>query len=1459
MNMMARLLRTLGKVIWQIVYQTLNAIYKTITRTALYAITLALVGYFVVNSSLGRQAILDGINDGIPGTCSADNIQWGPLPWKVSLLNVNIRDPRGVTIIAAEQVHADFDFAPFGDYLSRKVIGREAPLPIIFDNAIVNDADVLVRSDEGWMGIKEAFTDGKPSETTGPGTHVIIRHITVNDTSTELDFSGFSAQLHGIDILADLKVIDGKLDIQGQQVNVNRGDLWFPSVVVDSKALHVPIADFHASSTQVTKTHVGIGHAKTKASTLDLELRGNVNTGLPTVAIDASAHVALSLSDPVVQSLTRFPLSGDGDLIVQAHGPVNELQLDANMETEQLWADGLGLGAANISMSLAPPEAMNTDGLVLHVSPLALDTLGGSIFIDEFMVAPGTEQYPELHMGTTMRLYDVNPSLAWALESLQNVPLPPQFLDGVLNGDLSVHATKTPIDNDFSSWALQNSMRLQHSWAGTNGSLLQPEFGAQGQATVIFGADETSIQTDGLHLYSGRDHAKINGHIDLAAQNLELGLNGRLHLKHLNPLMPEGYENLLAGKARLEKVKISGLFSDPTISARIQTDRLRIQTDPPLDIGRVTTSVQLQNGTLQSNNIRITSPLATVRTGLSLGLWRGEMSNIHSTLPLRLKNLRIDDLDLSKWTDKYIKGHLAIRSKRFQMDLGASNLKPRGAATISSNDLTVGGERFQHASTQIKVSPKTLAIDQLKAHTRAGAKLIAKGSWNWDTDRVMMKLAANQIDLSRLQAIKGAKLPARGTIDLTFQGKGRLDRLAFDGSINTRAFGWGGVELGAASIDFKRKKGDSLVHLDSSNFFPSLSLHLGRLELDRAGRPSRLTIAANSKKTDLLSLLPALSDTFDSAILDAGNIHFDLFFRGQTNSVITVEVPGKGLNIAFANGSGTLTNTSELWTRMIDDTIVVDPTILGLDNHRLAVCGFMGPSDRIQLDVAGSVDLGSIPGITKMLADANGQLITHASEPDNDSFEESCLLEIADESTLSTIGSPTGVLFLRNRLENLSIDGALRANKLWIATRGQRQELTVDSGVILLKTESNDTKTPSIEIQKDAPLVGTLDDRQFVLTGQMQLVASDDRKTVAGWIPDSGQFHMVGKQDFEWVSADGYELAFLPNLTLDFDGIQSKPQNKRKLSLKGDINVTQGTVFKSFNRFAQAFSNMLGRTVELESGSLVESFPLLNEMMLNLKIHGNNMRIKSEFGLGGIDVDSRFNLTATETLGRPEINGWLEVTEGTITYNVVKREFSITDGKLEFSGDPLEPEINVTAESIIERSVSSDNANLAYSGEDENIVVTIKVTGTPSSMDDITLESRPSYSPLDLQWLILTGRTKSEFEDRSFQGDPAALNLLGANLAEWMTGVLRAPFIRSVEIAPLVGGGGQLEVSTRLGKAIRLDTTVRQEHGDTSYHAGFRFKINDRLSLEGRLRGAGEDTDGRQTYETKVKYSIPLD
>jgi hypothetical protein len=1453
--------RSIGRTLKKLAIAILNAIYKTITRTALYALTLALVVYFTLNSSYARDAITDILNDALPGTVHIENIQYGPIPWKATILGVDIRDPRGTMVIAADRVVAHFDMGPLGAWLTRRLAGRHVALPIVFEEANVYGANVTVASDaEGWLGIREAFDDSQDiPEKTGPGVAVTIRNIGVHNTTTHVDFEGFSADLKDVNILAKLRVADGHVDIPSSKVSITTGDAWFPTVVVGGSALHLPIANFVALDTQITERFVAINKAELTGSTGTIRLDGRIDTDGPEVRVTATGHVKIDMADPLVQSLSTIPMKGRASLIVRSEGPVSSLTLSVNLQSDDLGVHGLALGPVDIAARIEPTEVTEHGGVVIHVQSTDFGALDGIVHLDHLTIRPGSGSQSDLVMEAGVRLSDIDPSLIWTLDPLADTDEPLGFLAGRMSGSVSTLVRQIVVDAARTQWYVEGAAGLDIQWDGADALSPRPTYGLYGLVSGVFGADELRIETPGLMAYSDHDEVVIKGSLDVANDAVNIHLDATAHLDHLNSLWSDSDSpTRLAGTIRLTDTRISGSLLSPEVHGDLHAKNLKIQSETTIEIPNLSTTLAFEKGLLTAKKLRAEGALGRLWADLRLGLFKDDFRHPNPDLPLTIQNLRAKAIPLHELLGDTVRGTASVRSSLFQLDLGASDPRPRGKLSVSSDNLVAGDEAFKHIHIDATLDGHRIRLNSLKATTRSGGRIAGTGTWNPSSNVINLRAKANQIDLAKLGIIRSAQLPARGLVDLTVEGRGTPARLSLNGILNVKGFGWGGIELGSASIQFRRKRGSRLVLLESDRFFPTLTMSSGRLELSKQGIPVRLTISADAAKTNILAVLPEMADTLHSAKIRRGQIQFDQFFDASGTSVLTADIPAKGLHAALDTTSGSIINQTPLWLRMNGDIIAVDPTIIAWGEHRLALCGFTGPRNLIHFDVAGTIDLGSFPQLRETLADAKGRLITHGPDDDNESFFESCLLEIANDETLAKIGNPKGILTIRNTMDDPAIDGELRVDKLMVATRGRRQELAVTKGVISIQSPDTGLSAPLIRIDDDHPLIGTLDDRAFVLKGSAILPPRAQRASAEDWLPDTGRFHLVGKQDFEWSSPDGYELSFSPNLVFEFDKIQSGTPTQRSLSLKGDVVVTQGTVYKSFNKVAQAFSNMLGRTVQLETGPLSESVPILSEMILDVHVSGNNMRVKSTFDFAGVDVDSRFDLQITETIDQPQISGWMEITEGSITYKVVKREFEITDGKLEFSGDPLEPEISITAETTIERSVSSEGSNLAYSAEDENVVVSIRLSGTPSNID-LKMDSRPSYSAGDVHWLILTGRTKSEFEDRRFQSDPAALNVLGADLAEYMTNLLRSPFIKSVEIAPLVGGGGQVEVITRLGRAIRLNTTVRQEHGDTSYHAGFRFKINDRVSLEGRLRGAGEETDGRQTYETKFKYSIPLD
>ena len=78
MKWLVSALRALGGFLWKLVKATVNAIYKTITRTALYLATAWLVIYFGLNSTFFNDELMTLLGDVLPGQFSAEALQWGP-------------------------------------------------------------------------------------------------------------------------------------------------------------------------------------------------------------------------------------------------------------------------------------------------------------------------------------------------------------------------------------------------------------------------------------------------------------------------------------------------------------------------------------------------------------------------------------------------------------------------------------------------------------------------------------------------------------------------------------------------------------------------------------------------------------------------------------------------------------------------------------------------------------------------------------------------------------------------------------------------------------------------------------------------------------------------------------------------------------------------------------------------------------------------------------------------------------------------------------------------------------------------------------------------------------------------------------------------------------------------------------------------------------------------------------
>jgi hypothetical protein len=89
--------------------------------------------------------------------------------------------------------------------------------------------------------------------------------------------------------------------------------------------------------------------------------------------------------------------------------------------------------------------------------------------------------------------------------------------------------------------------------------------------------------------------------------------------------------------------------------------------------------------------------------------------------------------------------------------------------------------------------------------------------------------------------------------------------------------------------------------------------------------------------------------------------------------------------------------------------------------------------------------------------------------------------------------------------------------------------------------------------------------------------------------------------------------------------------------------------------------------------------------------------------------------------------------------------------------------------------------------------------------------------------------------------------------------LILAPFVDAVSLGFTREGGIRAEAETRIGRALNLQTRVRQEGTRSEYSAGFQFKITDRLMLEGKMKMVQDDAEQLKNFEGKFRYIIPLD
>jgi hypothetical protein len=200
----------------------------------------------------------------------------------------------------------------------------------------------------------------------------------------------------------------------------------------------------------------------------------------------------------------------------------------------------------------------------------------------------------------------------------------------------------------------------------------------------------------------------------------------------------------------------------------------------------------------------------------------------------------------------------------------------------------------------------------------------------------------------------------------------------------------------------------------------------------------------------------------------------------------------------------------------------------------------------------------------------------------------------------------------------------------------------------------------------------------------------------------------------------------------------------------------------------------------------------------------------------------------------------------------------------------MEPIVDVTARTRVEYSGASTDTLVAASrftpddfggmGGDDAVLITLNVSGRYPDVDIELSSNSKSLTQTDLQYLLLTGSTQS---DSGLQMEGSFnVGLLTEDVTNLLTNVLLGSFVDAINFGVTPTGGVNVDVMAHMGSRLKFDTKVLQGQGTSRFSAGFHVRLTDRLSLQGKVRGVEQSMDPDeigQTYETKLRYRIPID
>jgi len=1393
--------------------------------------------HFIIADPVCADYVSDLVSESIPGTVRMQRIHASPLLREWSVVGVRAYTAQWQPVIQAERVEFLLQRQEFFSWLFGLISGDEG-VGIHADKVrVINGhVDVDIRHPDR-LPIRDAFVsrkaDSDKSTDDSDPLWIDFSRVSLDGVNVAVQTGWSRISLENVVLQGSLDIRAKTTDVRAHKMRFDSGSIAFPMLPIIGE---LPIAVFDAADAQVTEDQVVLGAFSTRVGGVEVTGRGTLGLD-ERQDVNAKFRVDTTFGNPVLERL--LPLRGDGlvSMVFEVEGALLEPQVEADIYAEESSFGDLQI--KQVSGHILWGKDLAGEGHWRYGLPrFKLLTQYGSVRVSGLTGRLTTGDDLSVNGEGLFRFRRLAPMAL--LKSLGVISgedgIPPFQVDGRM--DLSFHG-------GGGVWKLVPLLDLNVALGGVR------EIGLKGNPNLEISDSGVRISSRDLELWDETMRVSLEGESVWPEGQLDLTVRGDVH--KLRQVALPFAEIPLNGMMQNLELKLSGTLPVPAIQLRADLKGVRIEGVEQI---RGAVDVELRtDGVVDVKRFEAKAGGFDLETTGELQLFQPGTWDLAPKMSLKLRNMSLsgDFADQDLLPD--VSGEVRVWSRKLYVDLLDPFKSVKGRLNVEGQHLSYGRFRLRTLELAVEGKVNQLKVERLHAVLPGGAQVSVVGRIMDFRENVDLRVRLLDLNLTRALSMVGlspSEIPLVGFLRADVSVQGALAAPQLRGTVTGMSLRYGQVKLGRVAVGLKPLETGG-AELVGERLPPGFELEEPSvLNLSTTDRNLSLTVGFNG--LDPLSLLGIeLSEGLSRlkvALNGRSRIHVSFDGEESTEPLIRLWLPESGLSVQGEPLEEPLHNPTPIEAWFTEGDLWVPNLQLRYGDADLYGCGVFYADGFLEAAVRGVVPLEVLTLQRAVFSDAQGEAVLRGK--DNAVLPAGLLVGCNSAMVNSTPPPAT----LQGTLNAALVDAELHLNGGEISLRGLTQEIVIPDG-------SGFQLVGNVVGGEGVLELATMGDKGF------QVQFGDGALSLQGGLrtrnlePESLDLTLRGV-GVEAASPRTFRIMSSPNLRIVGDNLSSPEQ--RSLKAEGEVTISEGFYYRSFDAFARAVGNVFGRKMDAYSRPITETFPILKDLELELKVKSSAFQVASPFPFGKAELDLDVNASVRGTLGRPEVYDVVHVRPGsTIQYSIFEREFEIFEGTIEFRGDPSHPHIELAARTVTTYTEATDDSAISSRSEgmsierEESVTITIRITGTYPELDIDFSSDRPEFDEADIQSLIFTGVPARRSGGSGDMLADSSVSLFAEDLTGLLSKLMLTPFLDSVSLGVNRLGGITAEFLTSLGRSLSVKTRVMQVGVDTRVDTGFRVQFSDRVSLEGKLKVLQEEQDQTRTYEAKLKYRIPLD